>query len=113
MEDRAGVQLGPVVVNAADPEPVGLDRPAAEVVAAAGLTLPSAHVEALEAARRFRLERHAVSAEQVDRLARELPLPHLIVPALTAETIGPVESTALAEALGAAVAGLVAEGAER
>ncbi len=113
LEDRAGVQLGPVVVNAADPEPVGLDRPAAEVVAAAGLTLPSAHVEALEAARRFRLERHAVSAEQVDRLARELPLPHLIVPALTAETIGPVESTALAEALGAAVAGLVAEGAER
>ncbi len=113
LEDRAGVQLGPVVVNAADPEPVGLDRPAADVVAAAGVTLPTAHVEALEAARRFRLERHAVSAEQVDRLARELPLPHLIVPALTAETIGPVESTALAEALGAAVAGLVAEGAER
>ncbi len=113
LEDRAGVQLGPVVVNAADPEPVGLDRPAAEVVAAAGRTLPAAHVEALEAARRFRLERHAVSAEQVDRLARELPLPHLIVPALTAETIGPAESTALAEALGAAVAGLVAEGAGR
>ncbi len=111
LEDRAGVQLGPVVVNAADPEPVGLDRPAAEVVAAAGLTLPAAHIEALEAARQFRLERHAVSAEQVERLARELPLPHLIVPALPEESIGPVESTALAAALGAAVTGLVPEGA--
>ncbi len=113
LEDRAGVQLGPVVVNAADPEPVGLDRPAAVVVDAAGLTPPTAHVEALEAARRFRLERHAVSAEQVDRLARELPLPHLIVPALNAEAIGPAESAALAGALGAAVEGLVPEGAGR
>ncbi len=113
LEDRAGVQLGPVVVNAADPEPVGLDRPAAEVAAAAGLALPGPHVEALESARKFRLERHAVSAEQVDRLARELPLPHLIVPALAAESIGPAESAALAEALGEAVTGLVAEGAGR
>ena len=29
LEDKAGVQLGPVIVNACDPEPVGLDRPAA------------------------------------------------------------------------------------
>ncbi len=35
LEDRAGVQLGPVIVNACDPEPVGLDRPAAEMAAAA------------------------------------------------------------------------------
>ena len=111
LEDQAGVQLGPVVVNAADPEPVGLDRPAAEVVAEAGLTVPAAHIEALEAARRFRLERHEVSAEQVDRLARELPLPHLIVPALPQETIGPAESATLAAALGAAVEGLVTESA--
>ena len=30
LEDKAGVQLGPVIVNACDPEPVGLDRPAAD-----------------------------------------------------------------------------------
>ena len=35
-EDKAGVQLGPVIVNACDPEPVGLERPASEVAAAAG-----------------------------------------------------------------------------
>ena len=33
LEDKAGVQLGPVIVNACDPEPSGLDRPAAEVAA--------------------------------------------------------------------------------
>jgi anion-transporting ArsA/GET3 family ATPase len=113
LEDRAGVQLGPVVVNAADPEPVGLDRPAAEVVAEAGRSVSASRIEALEAARRFRLARHAVSAEQVDRLARELPLPHLIVPALPEESIGPAESVALADALGKSVSGLVTEEARR
>ena len=39
LEDKAGVQLGPVIVNACDPEPVGLERPAAEVAAAAGVTV--------------------------------------------------------------------------
>ena len=109
LEDKAGVQLGPVIVNAADPEPVGLDRPAAEVAADAGVPVEAGHLAALEAARRFRLDRHAVSAEQVERLARDLPLPHLVVPALDAPTIGPAESVALAEALAAAVAALVPE----
>jgi anion-transporting ArsA/GET3 family ATPase len=120
LEDKAGVQLGPVIVNGCDPEPAGLERPAAEVaaevaqagvaqagVAQAGVGLTPAHVQALEEARRFRLERHAVSAEQVERLGRELPLPHLLVPALTAERIGPTESQALADALASAVRELV------
>ena len=139
LEDKAGVQLGPVIVNACDPEPVGLDRPAAEVVAAAaaagaaraagaagaaaageadgaaGLggagSISPEHLAALEEARLFRLARHAVSAEQVERLLRELPLPHLIVPALDAPSIGPAETAALAEALAEAVGALVAEGA--
>ncbi len=111
LEDKAGVQLGPVIVNAADPEPSGLERPAAEVVAASGLTLAPEHVAALEAARCFRLARHAVSADQVQRLARELPLPHLVVPALDAPTIGPAETAALAAALAVGVDGLVEEAA--
>ncbi len=113
LEDKAGVQLGPVIVNGCDPEPVGLDRPAATVAAAAGVadTLSRGHLAALEAARRFRLARHAVSTEQVERLGRELPLPHLLVPALDAAWIGPVETQQLAGALAGAVTGLVAEGA--
>jgi anion-transporting ArsA/GET3 family ATPase len=133
LEDKAGVQLGPVIVNACDPEPVGLDRPAAEVVAAAARAAGAAeevgtagvagavaeeaevesispeHLAALEEARLFRLARHEVSAEQVERLLRELPLPHLIVPTLDAPSIGPAETAVLAEALAEAVGALVPE----
>jgi hypothetical protein len=66
-------------------------------------------VAALEAARRFRLSRHALSTAQLDRLAHDLPLPHLVVPALDAHAIGPDETAVLADALAAAVAGLVPE----
>jgi anion-transporting ArsA/GET3 family ATPase len=113
LEDKAGVQLGPVIVNACDPEPMGLERPATEVAASVGAAVPAAHLAALEAAREFRLARHAVSAEQVERLGRELPLPHLLVPALDADAIGAQETSILAKALAGAVAALpaVPEGA--
>jgi anion-transporting ArsA/GET3 family ATPase len=119
LEDKAGVQLGPVIINACDPEPAGLERPAAEVAAALAVSgaaqMGAGHLAALEAARAFRLARHAVSAEQVERLGRELPLPRLLVPALDADVIGPAETAVLAEALAEAVAGLdpvaAAEGA--
>jgi anion-transporting ArsA/GET3 family ATPase len=106
LEDKAGVQLGPVIVNACDPAPVGLETPAADVAAAAGVALEPEHLDALEAARQFRLERHAVTAEQLDRLARELPLPHLLVPSVGAASIGPSETELLAQALAAAVGAL-------
>jgi anion-transporting ArsA/GET3 family ATPase len=113
LEDKAGVQLGPVIVNACDPEPgPGLERPAAEAVAGAGAAVTPGHVAALEAAREFRLARHAVSAEQVDRLGRELPLAHLLLPVVSSsDSIGPAETEFLARALAGAVEGLVAEGA--
>jgi anion-transporting ArsA/GET3 family ATPase len=109
LEDKAGVQLGPVIVNACDPSPVGLEHSAAEAALAAGVTLPADHLEALEEARQFRLDRHAVSAEQVERLARELPLPHLLVPTVGAATIGLHETAELASALARAVTGLEPE----
>ena len=69
------------------------------------------HLAALEEARSFRQARHAVSAEQIERLRRDLPLPRLLVPALDAASIGPAETEVLAAALAEAVTGLVAEGA--
>jgi anion-transporting ArsA/GET3 family ATPase len=107
LEDKAGVQLGPVIVNATDPAPVGLERPAQEV--AAGLDVDPEHLVALEQARLFRLERHAVSAAQIDRLGRDLPLPQLHVPTLDVETIGPPQTDALATALARAIDALVPE----
>jgi len=83
------------------------------VTAAAGVTgeVPPAHLAALEEARLFRLERHGVSTEQVERLRRELPLPHLLVPSIDAERIGLAETKTLASALAGAVTSLVPEGA--
>lgn len=111
LEDAAGVQLGPVIINACDPEPLGLGQPAAEAAAAAGVTLDPAYLDALEGARRFRLDRHAVSAQQVERLRRDLPLPQLLVPAVDADAIGPEETDALSEALADAVRALGSEDA--
>jgi hypothetical protein len=96
-------------VNACDILPDGLDQPAADVAAAAGIHADAAHLEALEDARLFRLERHAISADQIDRLARELPLPHLLVPSVGAASIGLDETDVLARALAAAVGNLVPE----
>jgi anion-transporting ArsA/GET3 family ATPase len=109
LEDKAGVQLGPVIVNATDPEPEGLGRPAQEVAAEAGLHVDPGFLDDLEAARRFRLERHAMSAGQIDRLARDLPLPQLLVPQVEAEAIGPAEAEQLASALARAIGALTPE----
>ncbi len=107
LEDKAGVQLGPVIVNACDPEPAGLEQSALE--ATAGQDLPPDHLADLEAARQFRLERHAISAGQVERLAHDLPLPQLLVPRLGSASIGPGETDALADALARSVGDLVPE----
>jgi arsenite-transporting ATPase len=106
LEDKAGVQLSPVVVNGCDPAPVGLDRSAADVAASAGLKVEAGRLAALDAARRFRLARHAVSEEQVARLRRELPLPQLLLPALAGAAVGATETDVLAEALAEAVEAL-------
>ena len=107
LEDRAGVQLGPVVVNGWNPPPTGLSTDTATAADACGVVLSGAQVTALEAARAFRLGRHHLAAAQVARLGRDLPLPQLRIPALDAPAIGPTELDALARALAAGVAGLV------
>ena len=113
LEDKAGVQLGPVIVNACDPEPVGLDRPAAEVAADAGGgdTLAPGHLAALEEARCFRLARHAVSTRTGRAAAPRAAAPPPARPGARAPSIGPAETQPLADALTEAVTGLVPEGA--
>jgi anion-transporting ArsA/GET3 family ATPase len=109
LEDKAGVQLGPVIVNATDPEPEGLERSAQE--AGAGMDVDLSLLDTLEAARLFRLERHAMSASQIERLARDLPLPQLLLPQVAADAIGPAETDQLASALAEAIGNLAPEGA--
>jgi hypothetical protein len=96
-----------VIVNATDPTPVGLERSAQDV--AGDNDVDPVRLTALEEARLYRLERHAISANQIERLARDLPLPQLLLPAVPADTIGPKETDLLATALARAIGELVAE----
>jgi anion-transporting ArsA/GET3 family ATPase len=97
LEDKAGVQLGPVIVNATDPVPAGLELSAQE--AAAGTDVDPSLLTALEEARRFRLESHAISPGQIVRLAPTVPV----------EVIRAAETDLLATALATAIGQLVPE----
>jgi anion-transporting ArsA/GET3 family ATPase len=109
VEDRAGVKLGPVIVNAVTPATRGLAGGAAAAAAAAGVDLEEGAIARLDAARRFRLRRAELQAEQLARLGRELPLPQLRIPALGAPTIGPSELGVLSAALAGEVGRLAPE----
>lgn len=110
VEDRAGVQLGPVVINGWTEVPAALTTEAAKAADAAGVSLGASQLAALDAARNFRLHRQELQAEQVERLGRELPLPQLHLPQLDARMIGPQETAELASALAAGVGALSSTG---
>lgn len=109
LEDRAGVQLGPVVVNGWDEPPAGLSGTVEAAAAGAGFSLSGNQAAVLEEARRFRLHRCRLAAEQAARLGRELPLPQLRVPQLPAPAIGPAELALMADALTDGIRALVPE----
>jgi anion-transporting ArsA/GET3 family ATPase len=110
LEDKVGIALGPVIVNSCYPLLEGLDRPADAVVEASGHPLDGSLVDALEAARRFRVTRQGLQADQIDRLTRELPLPQLRVPFLFTGAVGPEELDQLSDALAEGVGALAEPG---
>jgi len=105
LEDRVGVKLGPVVVNAFPGDLALAGIGAAADASVANVEVPLAEGAALDAAAAFRLKRHELALEQADRLASRLPLPQLRLPFLFGE-IGPVEVDQLADALSAEIAAL-------
>jgi len=113
LEDTASIQLGPIVVNAYEETTEALHTPVAAAAAEAGVRLDEAQTEALEQARTFQVERCALQAEQVERLGRELPLPQLRLPKLSAADLGPKELELMSDALTAGIGSLRAEVAGR
>jgi anion-transporting ArsA/GET3 family ATPase len=99
LEDRVGVGLGPVVVNAIYPEIDGLDADPVAAADQASVTLRAGEAEALAAAAAFRRDRTTLQAEQIARLGDQLPLPQLRLPFLFTTEIGPPEVDLLATAL--------------
>ena len=99
LEDKVGIALGPVIVNACYPAVASLVTPASDIAVAAGAGLDPVLVDSLEQARQFRQRRYELQERQVARLAEELPLPQLRVPYLFTDVIGPLELDALSQAL--------------
>jgi len=95
LEDRIGVDLGPVVVNGVYPVLEGLDADVS--------SLPPAQAATLAAAAEFRSQRQSLQQAQIARLAAALPLPQLHLPSLFTVDLGPPEIDELASALARAV----------
>jgi anion-transporting ArsA/GET3 family ATPase len=106
LRERVGIHLGPVVVNGFEEGPRQLRVPAAEAAREAGTRLDEATLDALDAARTFRLRRLQLVEEQVGRLARELPLAQLRLPRLDVPSIRPAELDRLAQAMAQAIGAL-------
>jgi hypothetical protein len=97
LEDEVGVQLGPVVVNAVD---VGDPLPDASASRRAVAGLDDDDVaDALLAAAEFRRSRRAMEAGEIARLAAELPIPKVTIPARLVAGLTAADIAALADVL--------------
>ncbi len=101
LEDRVGVDLGPVVVNGLYPVLDGLET-------APGTDVAPDLAAALAAAGQFRARRQELQQAQVARLAADLPLPQLHLPTLFSVDLVPRHIDELASALAAAIEALPA-----
>src|SRR3954471_3269337 len=103
IEDRAGVALGPVVVNQCfESLPVGVSASVEDVRAeaeAAGRFVSDREAHDLARAVEFRATRHDVQRDQIDRLRAQLPLPTIELPFLFTPDIGRAQVDVLADAL--------------
>lgn len=111
LEDEVGVSLGPVFVNGCYPvlDLEGVDPAGAAAAAGVG-EIGEEGERGLAEAALFRLARQQLQLEQIERLAKELPLPQLRLPFLFTAEIGPGELERLSEAVTGAVEGLVVSG---
>lgn len=99
LEATVGVRLGPIVVNGVD-QGVELPPPGAVDDAVAGLVADDA--SALRDAAAFRRTRREMERQELDRLTATLPLPRVILPALTVAGLTATDVDALASTIGEA-----------
>ena len=111
LEDRIGIKLGPVVVNAVSPELDGLDADPVDAAGAAGVDLSDDLAATLRDAAAFRLDRQALQRAQLDRLAKELPLDQVRLPFVFRSDLGLDALVELSDAFTAQLGDLAAVGA--
>ncbi len=99
LEDELGIALGPLVVNRVATPPPPTSQPVAELAQEAGIALTDDEIATIERASAFRQARAEVQAEQLERLARELPLPQIHLPAVSEADVGRRQVDLLARAM--------------
>ena len=111
LEDKVGITLGPVIVNACLPQVSWAALDAAAAAREAGVSLSDDQARALQAASSFRDQRFRLQQHYRRRLADELPLAQLAAPLVFAPTIGPEEIARIAAGLAAEIERLGGQGA--
>jgi len=106
LEDRVGIKLAPVVVNAVYPHLDGLEVDPTQAAEDEGVKLTADEADGLRRAAAFRRERQELQAEQMARLADALPLPQLHLPFVFSDPLGFEELSGLAAALAQEVGSL-------
>jgi arsenite-transporting ATPase len=97
LEDQVGVQLGPVVVNGVD---LGVELPAASAMSSIVGHLDAATAGALTDAADFRRSRREMERQELARLAEQLPIPQIVLPARLVAGLVADDVTDLAAGLG-------------
>jgi anion-transporting ArsA/GET3 family ATPase len=103
LEDRVGITLGPVIVNACLSDVPWTGEDPVTAAREAGVTLTDDQVIALAAASSFRRRRFELQQQHRQRLADELPLAQLAAPFVFGDVIGPEEVEQIAAGLAAEV----------
>lgn len=96
LEEDVGVQLGPVVVNIVDD---GAALPDDDETRAAVVDLDDVTARVLVEAAAFRRSRRAMESEELARLAAELPIPQIQLPARLVAGLESSDIEALAEVI--------------
>lgn len=113
VEDEVGLALGPVVVNGVlgpiDTLDENFGRESFDT-AASGERLAPQQLNDLFAAAEFRRDRMALQVDQLDSLARQLPLEQIRLPQLFTTSIGLAELTRLADAAERSIAEITVSG---
>jgi hypothetical protein len=99
LEDQVGVALAPVVVNGVYPTLDGLAVDPSEAATAAGVGLLPGEADLLREAAAFRTVRTDLQAEQLRRMADELPLAQFHLPYLFTSELGREGLDVLADSL--------------
>ena len=99
LEEKIGLTLGPLVVNACWPDRPGLHMSPTAAARAQGVKLSRAAKAALDISGEFGRQRLEGQSRQLTRLGQLLPLSRVILPRIPTARFGPAELDVLADAL--------------